>query len=100
MPLWPERQRAAIDWVEKNAGKGNYTHIDPKRIAAWGMSCGGIETYGNWNDSRVSSIGIFNSGYQNGSMEDAKVITKPVFFFEGGLTDMAAGNVRHTLGLI
>ncbi|KAF2727524.1 hypothetical protein EJ04DRAFT_451154, partial [Polyplosphaeria fusca] len=94
IPIFPERQKAAIDWVVKNAGKGNYTHVDTSRIAVWGMSCGGIETYVNWADERVSSIGIFNSGQlaANESIAIASKINKPIFYFMGGPTDIAYEN--------
>jgi hypothetical protein len=95
MSIWPERQRAAIDWAVKNAGKGNYTHVDATRIAVWGQSCGGVESYANWNDSRVNSIGIFHSGLMSEAetKSTAGKINKPVFYFLGGPNDIAYKNV-------
>ncbi|KAH7377400.1 hypothetical protein BKA66DRAFT_572196 [Pyrenochaeta sp. MPI-SDFR-AT-0127] len=94
MATWPERQRVAIDWVAKNAGKGNYTHVDATRIAVWGQSCGGIESYANWNDTRVNSIGIFHSGLQTEAETKriATKVTKPIFYFLGGSSDIAYKN--------
>ncbi|KAF2825881.1 hypothetical protein CC86DRAFT_250923, partial [Ophiobolus disseminans] len=91
MGSWPERQRAAIDWVVANAGKGNYTHVDATRIAVWGSSCGGIESYANANDTRVNSVGIFNSGLmaETDRTNIVEKITKPIFYFIGGSTDIA-----------
>jgi dienelactone hydrolase len=95
----PERQKAAIDWVMKFAGKGNYTHVDKTRIAVWGQSCGGIETYDNAFDKRVGSIGIFNSGQLNetNSIAFAGKVKKPIFFFLGGPDDVAYPNVSVPL---
>ncbi|OAL57387.1 hypothetical protein IQ07DRAFT_675406 [Pyrenochaeta sp. DS3sAY3a] len=94
MSIWPERQRAAIDWAVKNAGKGNYTHVDGTRIAVWGQSCGGVESYANWNDSRVNSVGIFHSGLMSEAetKSTAGKINKPIFYFLGGPNDIAYKN--------
>jgi dienelactone hydrolase len=92
----PERQKAAIDWVTKVAGTGNYAHVDASKIAVWGQSCGGLESYDNAFDTRVSSIGIFNSGQLSVSESKAVAgrIDKPIFFFLGGPNDVAYPMVR------
>ncbi|KAL3478544.1 hypothetical protein BJX99DRAFT_256440 [Aspergillus californicus] len=85
----------AIDWVYANAGKGAWKHIDRTRIGAWGQSCGGLEAYSaGAQDSRVSHLGIFNSGQLsvNESVAVAGNITKPVFYILGGPTDVAYDN--------
>ncbi|KAH7120902.1 hypothetical protein B0J11DRAFT_589718 [Dendryphion nanum] len=94
MAVYPERQKAAIDWITKVAGKGNYSHVDASRIAVWGQSCGGVESYYNAFDERVSSIGIFNSGQltPNESTTVAGKVTKPIFYFLGGPSDVAYPN--------
>lgn len=92
----PAALTAAIDWVHANAGKGDWKHIDASRIGVWGQSCGGLESYGaGLNDSRVSHIGIFNSGLLNetSSKEIAGSLKKPVFYTLGGPTDIAYTNV-------
>jgi hypothetical protein len=105
---------SSLDWVEQNAGKGKWAHIDPTRIAAAGQSCGGGEAYGVANDPRVKVLGIFNSGGMSGmggATNSPATFTKPVssslllhnqsecsllvkiFYFLGGPTDMAYRNV-------
>jgi hypothetical protein len=75
--------QSSIDWVEQNAGKGKWAHLDPTRIAAAGQSCGGGEAYGVANDPRVKVIGIFNSGGMTGmggTNASPATFTKPVWF--------------------
>jgi hypothetical protein len=85
-------QKEALDWLDKNAGVGKYANVDKTRIAAAGQSCGGLETYRVWDDKRISYLGIFNSGeFRNSST--APKITKPIFYFLGGPTDIAYANV-------
>lgn len=82
----------SIDWVVKHAGKGKYATVDAKRIVAAGQSCGGLEAYDQKNDPRIRGLGIFNSGLRNNTNAVAN-ITKPVFYFMGGPTDIAYANV-------
>lgn len=56
------------------------------------MSCGGIEAMDMSDDPRVGHIGVFNSGYRE-APEKAANITKPIFFFLGGESDIAYVNV-------
>lgn len=94
----PAALTAAIDWVHAYAGKGDWKHIDASRIGVWGQSCGGLESYGaGLNDSRVSHIGIFNSGLLNetSSKKIAGSLKKPVFYTLGGPTDIAYTNVGY-----
>lgn len=86
---------ASIDWAVNNAGQGDWANMDASRIAAAGMSCGGVEAYDNSLDSRVTAVGIFNSGQYDESGTNANVppIDKPIFFFLGGQEDIAYGNV-------
>ncbi|KAH8749243.1 hypothetical protein F5883DRAFT_609008 [Diaporthe sp. PMI_573] len=91
----PPAMTAAIDWVQANAGKGEWSHIDASRIGTWGQSCGGLEAYAaGLNDSRVNHLGIFNSGQltEQASQEVASNISKPVFYLLGGPSDVAYPN--------
>ncbi|KAK7950957.1 uncharacterized protein PG986_006685 [Apiospora aurea] len=83
-----------ITWAVNNAGKGTYAHMDTSWIAAAGMSCGGIEAYAQAFDSRVTAIGIFNSGqYDAGGTNNVLPrLTKPIFFFLVGPSDIAYNN--------
>lgn len=85
--------KEAIEYITKNAGMGAYANVDATRIAAAGQSCGGLEAYDMANDTRVSAIGIFNSGYLSASQADK--ITKPIFYFLGGSSDIAYANVSR-----
>ena len=89
----------SMDWVTKNGGKGNYSYVDPTRIAAWGQSCGGLEALSQAQDSRINHIGVFDSGSLSAaeSTSVAGKITKPVFYFIGGSTDVAYPNVSVKL---
>jgi hypothetical protein len=84
-------QKQSLAWIEQNAGKGKWANLDGKRIAAAGQSCGGLETYDVATDPRVSVIGIFNSGEFGSSVKSTKV-TKPIFYFLGGSSDIAYAN--------
>ncbi|CAG8959300.1 hypothetical protein HYFRA_00013070 [Hymenoscyphus fraxineus] len=91
----PQAMTNAIDWVIENAGTGNYAHVDSSRIAVWGHSCGGLETYAAAShDDRVSHMGIFNSGYLqvNQTVAEVPKITKPVLYILGGPDDVAYPN--------
>jgi len=60
-----------------------------------GQSCGGVEAYAVGGDARVMVIGIFNSGLMTAaeSQRTAPTITKPIFYFLGGSSDIAYANV-------
>lgn len=83
--------KAGIDWAVKNAGTGNYTHVDASRLAVWGQSCGGVLAIANGADSRVTSLGIFNSGggLIGGGSSAVSNLKKPLFYFLGGSCDIA-----------
>jgi hypothetical protein len=93
----PERQNAAINWISRVAGTGQYRHVDASRLSVWGQSCGGLESYYNAFDGRSTSVGIFDSGELtvNDSIAFAARVTKPIFYFLGGPTDVAYPNVRE-----
>jgi len=84
-------QKNALDWIFKNAGSGNYAAVDTTKIAVGGMSCGGVEAYDFVNDNRITTIGIFNSGLLS-DYDKARSITKPIFYFLGGTSDIAYEN--------
>ena len=54
-----------------------------------------MEAYMLYNDPRISAIGIFNSGFTDAKNTTASKITKPIFYFLGGSTDIAFANVRY-----
>lgn len=84
-----------LDWLDANAGQGDYANVDGSRVAVWGQSCGGLEAYSVAEDPRVSHVGVFDSGQltNESSIEIAGTTTKPIFYFLGGPTDVAYPNV-------
>jgi dienelactone hydrolase len=85
--------KSSIDYITSAAGTGKYAQVDASRIATAGQSCGGMEAYMLYNDPRVSAIGIFNSGFLDAKNTTPSKITKPIFYFLGGSTDIAYANV-------
>lgn len=62
--------RAAIDWAEKEnarAGSPLEGKIAADKVAVMGTSCGGFLSLALGADPRVKTIGVFNSGVQNGA---------------------------------
>jgi dienelactone hydrolase len=89
----PALHKEAIDWITRVAGTGSYANIDTSRLAAAGQSCGGTQAYSVSSDPRVTAIGIFNSGMINANDPIPSKVTKPIFYFLGGSTDIAYANV-------
>jgi hypothetical protein len=87
--------KQGVDWAVQNAGQGKWANINASKIAAAGMSCGGVQAYTLNRDSRISAYGIFNSGTLDASQTSATMapINKPIFFFLGGPSDIAYNNV-------
>jgi dienelactone hydrolase len=87
--------KASLEWVTTNGGKGAYAQVDTTKIAVSGQSCGGLEAYDLRADPRIFTIGIFNSGEfaAADSKTVARSITKPIFYFLGGSSDIAYANV-------
>jgi dienelactone hydrolase len=87
----------AINWIEKeaaNPGSRFYNKINLDKIAAMGMSCGGIMSYGASHHPRVKTVGIWNSGMLFD--EDRKKIFDQMhgsaIIITGGESDMAYPN--------
>jgi hypothetical protein len=91
---------AAMDWLEAESKSRNsrfYGKVNVERIAAMGMSCGGLMAYGASNDARVATVGIWNSGL----FEDERNagvyagIHSPVLIVTGGESDIAYANGKR-----
>ena len=91
---------AAIDWLEaesKNRNSRFYRKVNVERVAAMGMSCGGLMSYGASNDPRVATVGVWNSGL----FEDARNapiyagIHGSVIIVTGGESDIAFANGKR-----
>ena len=92
----PSVLKTPLDWIFKNAGSGKYANVITTRVAAAGMSCGGIQAYTQADDSRVTAIAILNSGQKTAANPIPGKMSKPIFYFLGGPTDIAYENVRPT----
>ena len=84
----------ALGWIMEGGGVEAYANADTSRIAAVGQSCGGIQAYSVVGDECVTALGIFNSEIIDASDPLLSTITKPVFYFFGGPTDIAYKNMR------
>ncbi|KAK3356870.1 Alpha/Beta hydrolase protein [Lasiosphaeria hispida] len=93
---------AAIDWATSAAAAAKHPSLDPSRIAVAGQSCGGVEAYAVANDTRVSVVGIFNSGLMTPAESRRVVpgIKKPIFYFLGGSGDIAYENGERDFDLL
>ncbi|KAK4171783.1 hypothetical protein QBC36DRAFT_365217 [Triangularia setosa] len=93
----------AIDWVTRSTTKERYPWLETSRISVSGMSCGGVEAYtAGVNDNRVTTIGIYNSGLlsEQESRNVVPKINKPIFYFMGGLSDIAFNNGERDYRLL
>jgi hypothetical protein len=86
----------SMDWaVAENSRQGSKYNgkIDTSKIAVAGFSCGGLEAYDVSTDPRVTTTGIFSSGYLNASdRAKLRLLTKPIAYIIGGPSDIAYSN--------
>jgi hypothetical protein len=91
---------AGMDWLEaqsKSRESRFYGKVNVERIAAMGMSCGGLMAYGASKDPRVATVGIWNSGL----FEDERNapiyagIHSSVIIVTGGESDIAYANGKR-----
>jgi len=87
----------AINWIEKEAKDPKsrfYNKINLEKIAAMGMSCGGVMSYGASGDPHVKTVGIWNSGMF--SEEERKATFDKMhgsaIIITGGESDIAYAN--------
>jgi hypothetical protein len=90
----------AINWIEKESKDSRsrfYNKVNVERIAAMGMSCGGLMSYGAAHDPHVTTVGIWNSGLF--SEEDRKkffdVMHGSAIIITGGESDIAYANGKQ-----
>jgi len=91
---------AAIDWLEAESADRNsrfFNKVDVGRVAAMGMSCGGLMSYGASNDPRVATVGIWNSGLfeDEGNAKIYAGIHGSVIIVTGGESDIAYANGKR-----
>jgi hypothetical protein len=89
----------AIDWIEKESRDSKsrfFNKVNVQKVAAMGMSCGGLMSYGAAGDKRVSTVGIWNSGLFDDETNSRKKyhdsIHGSVLIITGGESDIAYAN--------
>ncbi len=88
----------AVDWLAK---EGNdpasrfYQKVETGRVAAMGMSCGGLMSYGASADPRVATVGIWNSGLLQPDEKIFAGLHSPVIIVTGGESDIAYANGKR-----
>jgi hypothetical protein len=88
----------AIDWMAKEVADPKsrfYQKVDTTHVAAMGMSCGGLMSYGASADPRIATVGIWNSGL---IQPDPKIIAglhSSVIIITGGESDIAYANGKR-----
>ena len=89
---------AAIDWIAKESNDRSsrfYQKVDVSRVAAMGMSCGGLMSYGASVDPRVATVGIWNSGLIQPDEKIFAGLHSPVIIVTGGEKDIAYANGKR-----
>jgi len=87
---------AAMNWMDreiKDPKSRFYQKVDTAHVAAMGMSCGGLMSYGASADPRIATVGIWNSGMFD--PKDQKIIDgihSPMIIITGGDSDIAHDN--------
>jgi hypothetical protein len=87
---------AAMNWMDKEVKDPKsrfYQKVDTGHVAAMGMSCGGLMSYGASADPRIATVGIWNSGMFD--PKDQKIIDgihSSVIIITGGDSDIAHDN--------
>ncbi len=87
---------AAMNWMDKEVKDPSsrfYQKVDTGHVAAMGMSCGGLMSYGASADPRIATVGIWNSGMFD--PKDQKIIDgihSPMIIITGGDSDIAHDN--------
>ena len=95
---------AAIDWMDKEVKDSKsrfYQKVDTARVAAMGMSCGGLMSYGASADPRIATVGIWNSGMFD--PKDQKIIDgihSSVIIITGGESDIAHDNGKSDFAVM
>lgn len=90
---------AAMDWIEREASNPDsrfHNRVDVARIAAMGMSCGGLMAYGAAADPRVATVGVWNSGLlePDPAIYDS-LRGRSVILVTGGESDVAYPNSKR-----
>ena len=88
----------AIDWIAKEGNDKTsrfYQKVETGRVAAMGMSCGGLMSYGASADPRVATVGIWNSGLIQPDEKIFAGLHSPAIIVTGGESDIAYANGKR-----
>ncbi len=89
---------AALDWIAKEGNDKSsrfYQKVETGRVAAMGMSCGGLMSYGASADPRIATVGIWNSGLIQPDEKIFAGLHSPVIIVTGGESDIAYANGKR-----
>ena len=89
---------AAIDWLAREAADPTsrfYQKVDTTRVAAMGMSCGGLMAYNVSADPRIATVGIWNSGLLQPDEKIFAGLHSSVIIVTGGESDIAYANGKR-----
>ena len=89
---------AAIDWIAREGddpASRFYQKVEAGRVAAMGMSCGGLMSYGASADPRVATVGIWNSGLIQPDERIFASLHSPVIIVTGSEKDIAYANGKR-----
>jgi len=89
---------AAIDFLQKESADPAsrfYQKVDTSRVAAMGMSCGGLMAYNVSADPRVATVGIWNSGLLQPDEKIFAGLHSSVIIITGGESDIAYANGKR-----
>jgi dienelactone hydrolase len=103
----PSQMIDAIQWAtaeNERAGSKYYKHLDSRKIAVMGQSCGGVQAIEVAADARVTTAMIWNSGLfaQPSNMGGGKTLGKsdlqsihiPIAYISGDAQDIAYNNAN------
>ena len=88
----------AIDWIAKEGNDRTsrfYQKVETNRVAAMGMSCGGLMSYGASADPRIATVGIWNSGLIQPDEKIFSGLHSSVIIITGGESDIAYANGKR-----
>jgi hypothetical protein len=89
---------AAIDWLQRESTDSTsrfYQKVETARVAAMGMSCGGLMAYNVSADPRVATVGIWNSGLLQPNEKIFEGLHSSVIIITGGESDIAYPNGKR-----
>ena len=89
---------AALDWMTKEGNDRSsrfYQKVETNRVAAMGMSCGGLMSYGASADPRIATVGIWNSGLIQPDEKIFAGLHSSVIIITGGEKDIAYANGKR-----